>query len=348
MLLLAVLALLASGPEEVSLPPIGIIDFYGLRTIPEARAREALGLKEGDSLEPVEALEGRVHDAQRRLETSLGVARTALEFVCCESGRMIVYVGIQQAGDPADSLHQAPQGTIRLPEEMTRAGKAWEDAILPATARGEIGEDDSSGHALSSDPALRSGEERFLEFAARDLPRLREVLRDSADADHRALAAEIVGYAPNKQEVVADLVEATRDASGDVRNNAMRALGVMARAASRSPALGLHIPAEPFVGRLNSIVWTDRNKASMVLSELTETREAGVLHALCNQAIPALQEMARWKAEGHARPSFDMLGRIAELSEEEIKNAWDQGKREEVIAKASACAVSPDGQTGPR
>src|SRR5436190_23481332 len=31
-------------------PPIGIIDFYGLRTVPQARVREMLALKEGDAV----------------------------------------------------------------------------------------------------------------------------------------------------------------------------------------------------------------------------------------------------------------------------------------------------------
>jgi hypothetical protein len=173
-------------------------------------------------------------------------------------------------------------------------------------------------------------------------------LHNSADADHRALAAEILGYSLNKQQVVEDLVEATRDPADEVRNNAMRALAVMATYAIHSPDVGLLIPAEPFVARLNSITWTDRNKASFALSTLTETGDARLLDVLCKLALPALVEMARWKSSGHARDPFEVLGHIAHLPDEEITSAWDQGKREDVIAKASACAAAPGGAPGPR
>ena len=53
-------------------------------------------------------------------------------------------------------------------------------------------------HALMHDPAARAIQQRFIAYAARDLSRLRDVLRHSRDAEHRALAAQVLGYAPNK------------------------------------------------------------------------------------------------------------------------------------------------------
>jgi hypothetical protein len=47
-LLLAFLFALLSGSVESKVPPIGIIDFYGLRSISEQQARQALQIKEGD------------------------------------------------------------------------------------------------------------------------------------------------------------------------------------------------------------------------------------------------------------------------------------------------------------
>ena len=48
-ILTALLFALAASSDD-ALPPIGTIDFYGLRTISEAKARHALLLKEGASL----------------------------------------------------------------------------------------------------------------------------------------------------------------------------------------------------------------------------------------------------------------------------------------------------------
>ena len=342
LLLFAALAFLTAGPYEERLPPVGTIDFYGLRRISAAEARRALALKEGDDLTSSEdALRRKLQDAQRQLETSLGVAQARLELVCCEADRLIVYVGIVESGTAAVAESPAaPQGGVRLAEDVVQAGRAFEVALRSAAERGDTSEDHSSGQALSRDPGLRAAEDRFVTIAERDPQRLRDVLHHSADADHRALAAQILGYAPNKREIVGDLVDAAQDPAAAVRNNAMRALWVMADLANRSPGLGIHIPAGPFVRLLNSIQWSDRNKASVALLSLTEARDEGVLSALCaeEEAIPALGEMARWKASGHALPAFFILGRLAGLPEEQIEAAWTRGDREAVIASATACA----------
>ena len=78
------------------------------------------------------------------------------------------------------------------------------------------------------DPAARAIQERFVTYAKRDLGQLRLVLQSSGDAVHRALAALVLGYAPDKPAVVEDLVHGISDPDEEVRNNAMRALMVFA------------------------------------------------------------------------------------------------------------------------
>ena len=53
------------------------------------------------------------------------------------------------------------------------------------------------------------------------------------------------------------------------------------------------------------------------------------------RALPALMEMARWKAPAHAIPAFMLVGRIAGLGEQQLEDAWSRGDRESVIAAAS-------------
>ena len=154
------------------------------------------------------------------------------------------------------------------------------------------------------------------------------------DAEHRALAAQILAYAPNKRDVIDDLVYGMNDPSEGVRNNAMRALAVIAHAASAARQPTLHIPAEPFVGLLNSPIWSDRNKASLALANLSESRDPEILATLRNRAMSPLVEMARWKSEGHAVPALVILGRIAGQSEEDVQAALMRGDREAVINAA--------------
>lgn len=306
-------------------PPIGIIDFYGLRSIPEQQARQALQIKEGDA--PPQSTK----EVQRRLETLTNVEQARLNVVCCEASKVILYVGIREKGSPILRFRPAPKGAIRLPENIVQVGEEFQKALTEAVLKGDAGEDDSQGHALFSNPKLRAVQERYITFAAQDLKRLRAVLRESSDAGHRALAAQIIAYHANKRNIVKDLVYGMSDPDEGVRNDSMRALEVLAVFAKNSPKQRIKLPVEPFIDMLNSIEWTDRNKSSFALSRLTEKRDPVILSSLRKRALPSLVEMARWKVSGHAMPSFTLLGRIGNVSEEEIQKAWSIGNRESLI-----------------
>jgi len=312
------------GLADAQYPPIGIIDFYGLRSVSEQRVRQALQIKEGDA--PPESRE----EAQRRLEEMPNVQQARLSFVCCEGGKSILYVGIRENGSPSLHFRLAPKGTISLPETIRQAGQALEDAITEGVLKGDAQEDDSQGHALNSYPKARAIQERFITFAAQDVKLLRAVLHKSADASNRALAAEIIGYAANKRDVLKDLVYGMTDPDPGVRNNSMRALAVIAVFARRSTKQRIKVPVEPFVDMLNSIVWTDRNKSAFALYELTEKSYPAVLSELRERALPSLVEMSRWKT-GHAFRPFFLLGRVGNLSEAEIQKEWESGNREALI-----------------
>src|SRR4029078_8443788 len=113
--------------------------------------------------------------------------------------------------------------------------------------RGDAVEDRSRGHALNHDPAMRAVQDRFVLYAERDLSKLRQVLRTSSHRDERALAAQVLGYAPDKAAVVDDLAYGLSDPYQLVRNNAMRALLVIAEMAPRPGHEAPSIPAKPFI-----------------------------------------------------------------------------------------------------
>jgi hypothetical protein len=73
-------------------PLIGIIDFYGLRHVAEKQARETLKLAEGD------VVPQSVTEAEQRLASLPGVVSARVSRVCCDDGKAIVYVGLEEKG----------------------------------------------------------------------------------------------------------------------------------------------------------------------------------------------------------------------------------------------------------
>jgi HEAT repeats len=327
MLLLIFLLGLFSISGAKQIPAVGIIDFYGLRSVTEAQVRKALQISEGETLPDSLAA------AQARLEKLPNVAEAHLNVACCEAGKVILYVGIREKGSRPNSFRHAPLGSVRLPERILQAGKEFQEYLEAAVLKGNLGEDYSAGHALSVDSQVRSVQERFITFAAEDFSRLRKVLHESSDPKHRALAAQIIAYAANKPAIVADLQFAMTDPDENVRNNAMRALMVLASYSLASPRQRIRIRVLPFVAMLNSFVWTDRNKASSALQQLTVKRDPAVLAILRKRALPSLIEMARWKSPGHAGASFFILGRVGNIPESEIERSWASGDRETMILR---------------
>lgn len=313
---------------------IGIIDFYGLRQVSESRARGALTVTEGDTITMGDGEPPFVKESERRLMALTGVTNAHVLVNCCTAGRLVVYVGIEEPGHSALQFRVAPRGNIRLPRDMIQTRDDFFDSLRQAVLRGDAGEDHSQGHALTNDPATRAVQERFISYAARDLKLLRDVLRRSSDAEHRALAALILGYAADKGGVIGDLVYGMSDPADDVRNNAMRALYVIAEFIQGSPASRMRVPPQPFVSLLTSPVFSDRNKASVALMQLSAGRDPELIASMRKQALGSLIEMARWKSEGHAMAAFWLLGRIVGLSEEGIQEAWDRRDREAVIDAA--------------
>jgi len=319
---------LLCAQSSISLPRVGVLDYYGLRKITPARIQRVLATKEGD---PLPSSKG---DVEERLEKIPGVVRSHLEAVCCDDGKLILFIGIEEKGAPHFEFRTPPTGEVRLPNDAVEAYRQFMDALGSAVRSGNTAEDWSSGHSLIADPAGRALQSRFEVIAGRQLSLLKDVLRNSADDEHRTAAACIIGYAPKKRDVVDDLQKAIQDPNDSVRNNAMRALAAIGVLAAQHPELEIQISPTWLVEMLNSIIWTDRNKAAAALLNLTESRPEKALNLIRERSLQSLAEMARWKSLGHALPSFMLLGRVAGLTEQQIQDSWTDGKRESVIAKA--------------
>lgn len=316
-------------------PRIGVIDFYGLNKVSVEKVRAALGVKEGDPLPASKA------DVEERIEAVGGIVRASLEATCCEDGKAILYVGVEERGAPHFDYLDEPAGNAGLPAEIALAYGGFLEAVEHAARTGTAGEDLSRGHSLMADETARAFQLRFVELAEKHLDALRKALRESADAEHRAIAAYVIGYAPQKRLVVNDLQQAIRDPDPTVRSNAQRALGAIAVLGQSDPELGIRVEPTWFVEMLYSLSWTDRNNAAVALVNFTEKRDPRILAHLRERALPALAQMSRWKHLPHALPSFILLGRMAGLPEEEIQDAWRKGEREPVIGRALRGSAKP-------
>ena len=322
---ISLLGLLAAALLPAQVPRIGIIDFYGLRKLPETRLRKALGVTEGD------VLPGSKANLEQRLEKVPGVVRAQVGTVCCDGDRAILFVGVEEKGAPHFDFRSPPDQNINLPAEVVETYGKLMEAVYRAARAGNAAEDLTRGYSLMANPECHALQEQFVPFAEKNVELLRQVLRNSGHAEQRAMAAYVIGYAPKKPGVVDDLLYAIQDSDDSVRNNAMRALAAVAVLATLEPEAGLRIPPTWFIEMLNSIIWSDRNKAAYALVNLTESRKPEVLAQLRERALPALVEMAQWKSLQHALPAFILVGRIAGLPEQEIYQAWEKGERQRVI-----------------
>ena len=323
-------ALLAFGSvAQAQLPRVGIIDVYGAHKTSPQTIRDSLGINVGDSLTALTLLQ-----VPARLAGLPGIASAAVDPVCCEEGKTMLYVGVAEDSAPTLQLHARPTGASRLTPDIIQAGAAFENAFQRAMMRGASKEDVSQGHSLMVDSATRMTQLQFIPLAAKHLDTLRKVLRASSDADQRALAAFVIGYSANKQAVVNDLVYAMRDPSADVRNNATRALALIAMYGQKHPEAKITVPYEPFIDLLNSLAWTDRNKSSLALMGLTESRDPVLLAALKKRAFDSIVEMAQWTNPGHAMAGVFMLGRMAGISDQEIIAMYERGDRDKIIDAA--------------
>ncbi len=309
-------------------PRIGTLDFYGLRKVPESKVRKALAVSEGG------ALPSSKGEVEERIEKVPGVVQAHLEAACCDdAGKAILYIGIEEKGAAHYNYRPPPTGDAVLPAEIVPVYARFLAAVAIASRGGHVAEDLTQGHSLMSDPDVRDLQLHFVGLATKYTEELRKVLRTGVNEEQRAIAAYVIGYAPKKELVSADLQYALQDPDDTVRNNAMRSLAAFAVLQRKQPDSEIKISATWFIEMLNSIIWGDRNNAAVALVTLTDTRDEKVLDQLRERAMPALAEMAAWKHLPHALPAYILLGRAGGMKEEELQEAWSKGQRIAVIKK---------------
>ena len=348
-LLLLMIAAIAAASASIGLSPgatagsqsgqaksqprtkIAGVYFFGYQAdgLDVARIRDALPIHSGQELNPEEKIRPVI---KATVEKLTGRPPTDIAQVCCdEQGGQWFYIGIAGKSYKPTSYNPKPQGALRLPAETMQLAEECSAAIAKAVQKGDFAEDDSHGYALNHDPEARTKQQAIRDYTLKNETVVYDVLANSADVDHRRAAAQFLGYATQSQKQIDVLVRASHDEDEGVRNNAVRALGVLA---DSNDKLARMIPALDFIDMLNSGTWTDRNKGSAILFALSQSRDPRLLAQLRARAMPGLIEIARWDP-GHAVGSRFILGRIAGIDEKSLAGMVDHDDQMEKIIAAA-------------
>ena len=325
---LALIALLSTAAYAQNEPRrIGAIDFFGSSGLNLDKIRSALPLHVGDSFPgPFET-----RDVVTKAVTSvIGRPPTDIAPVCCDPhGNYMIFIGLPGTSIKQINFSPVPNANTRFPPEIVKLYDETMDSNTASVLKGDAREDDSKGYALSiSDSALRAKQLEVRAYAIRHEKLIRAVLDSAREAKQRVVAAYLLGYARQSPTQLNYLVRASHDTDEGVRNNATRALSVLAESSSRVAA---KIPAGGFIRMLSSGSWTDRNKGSSVLVNLTKTRDPKLLAQLRSEALLSLVEMARWSNPGHAYNARILLARIAGIDEARAQKLAFADNADEII-----------------
>ena len=306
---------------------IGSIDYYGYAGLDLDRIKQALLVHAGDKYPGPSATTEIIN---KTVTSVTGRTPTDVAPVCCDpNGNYMIYVGLPGASIKPTQLNPVPTGKRTFPPNIINLYKQTMDALTASVLKGNSLEDSSKGYALStSDQSLRAKQLTVRAYAVAHEKLIRAVLDSSSDAQQRLVAAYLLGYARQSDRQISYLVHASHDVDDGVRNNATRALGVLAESSEKVAA---RIPATGFIDMLSSGSWTDRNKAGWVLTSLTKARDPKLLAQLRAEALTSLIEMARWRNAGHAYSARILLARIAGVTEERARQLANATDGEEVI-----------------
>src|SRR5882724_1649782 len=197
-LLVTASAAWAQGTQPLR-PRVGVIDFYGVQKVSMDKLKKALAVNPGD------ALPGSKGDVEARLNDVPGVVGASLQAACCEDGKAILYVGIEEKGANHFEYHAEPDGNAALPQDITNAYRKFLNEVGVAAQNGMTAEDLTEGHSLMRDATVREIQKSFIGLADKNSSALHEVIRNSSDEEARAIAAYVIGYSTAKSSIVDDL-----------------------------------------------------------------------------------------------------------------------------------------------
>lgn len=308
--------------------PIGHIYFYGYAGLNPGQVEARLPVHSGEVLDP-NTFDREAKLIRKAVITATGKPATDVAAVCCDiDHHLLIYIGLTGDSSRKLPIRKAPLGTDHLSKSAMQLYQRDKGALEKAVERGNAGEDDSRGYALSDAPAAHSIQLEMRTYAVNRGPELEQVLRNSADSKQRQASACLLGYARRSGAQIRALMAASLDPDAGVRNDAVRALAVVLSSHDQMPA---NLDITPLISLLWSGKWTDRNKASFALATMTRDRNPGMLKQLRETAMPPLLEGASWDRD-HSNSFLQILGRIGEIPKPELQK--------DLLAHDSAAIIS--------
>jgi HEAT repeat protein len=311
MLRCAALILLAIPSLLLAKDRIAYIEFFGYEGIDVRAVRQALPFREGDTVQ-AQTLEVTQEQARSAVRRIIGRDATDVATICCTASRgWVVFIGLPGASTRPFAFANPPSASVIAPPEFTRLYDAVERSGRQAAMNSQGEEERDAGFRLLKEPAARAA---GLALRAYALGHEEEILTlvTSSDARLRANAVDALGFGRRTPRQIAALAHAVRDPDAAVRNNATRALFEIVAA---DPASSSQVPPGDFINMLHSGLWTDRNKASMALFALTQSRDPHLLARIQSEDGSSLAEMANWRASDWAIPARMIRERIAGKSD---------------------------------
>lgn len=313
---------------------IGPINYFGYDGLDLEKVRAALPLHTNDEVTfatfPEDQLKRVIQEATDRPATDIAV-------VCCDSNqRLLIFIGLTGSTSHPLSSSPTPTSNTHLDAQGLQLYNRDMAALMEAMTHGVAAEDDSEGYAVSAYPEMKAVNLAMRNYALNREKELTTVLATAQDPKQRIAAAMLLGYAQRSPTQAQALSRALSDSNETVRNNATRALEVLASA----PNEPLNIDAQPLIQMLYSGKWTDRNKSSLLLMRLTESSNPSLLRTLHQQAMKPLIEGASWIGDpGHSDPFLILLGRIAGIPKPTLDGMVKSKDVQGIVAAARAATL---------
>jgi hypothetical protein len=311
---------------------IGAINYFGYGDLPLQNVRATQPLHVGDTLTHATFSKKPINDA---VFSAIGKLPTDINVTCCIASQQLeIFIGLPGSTSRPLPIGPAPSGNARLDPEGMRLYEHEQPLIGQAAAHGTGSEDDSQGYMISNDPSLKAVNLAMRSYAIKRESHLIRVLQTSSDPKDRRAAAALLGYVQRSPSQAGALSKAIEDPDEEVRNNAVRALSVLSAATTNDH---LQIDVKPLINLLYSGIWTDRNKASLLLMRMTEARNPEVLRSLRKEAMGPLVEGASWAdVPGHSTPFLVILGRIGSIPNDKLFELLKSGDKDAIITAATS------------
>jgi hypothetical protein len=233
-----------------------------------------------------------------------------------------------------------PTKSLPDPDGLIIAWQEYEKAAIAKLAQRKISytlnlNDCPAFHCLFGfgDPDLKKYQNIFDEKVPKNKEKLVEILRNDKDDDKRATAAFLLAHIKDGNELLNIMIPSIHDSNVNVRNNAMRVMGMTLITFKKE-----NFPIDEIVKVLDYPARTDRNKAMVILQSLSlQPYYAKYIREYAADKI--IIQLKMLQPNVHL-PAYDILKRISNQKyAERDYSAWELWERSVSKNKITSIAI---------